>query len=123
MPEVTSGGKKQNDKLCLTAECIHTASAVLSRMKPEIEPCDDFYQFACGTYLDETQIPDDKVSVNTFSVISDKLQQQLKEIITEVRPETDPKHYRLPNTFYRACMNKSKFTNYPLIVICYFKVL
>lgn len=77
-------------------------------MKPEVEPCDDFYQFACGTFLEESQIPEDKVAVSTFSTISDKLQQQLKEIITEVRPETDPKHYRMPNALYRACMNKSE---------------
>ncbi|XP_065355214.1 neprilysin-2 isoform X2 [Calliphora vicina] len=93
--------------VCLSSECIHTASAVLGKMKPEIEPCDDFYQFSCGTYIDETQIPEDKVAVNTFSVISDKLQEQLKDIITEERPETDPKHFRLPNALYKACMNKT----------------
>lgn len=103
------GDAKQTD-VCLTSECIHTASAVLSKMKPEIEPCDDFYQFACGTYIDETQIPEDKVAVNTFSVISDKLQEQLKDIITEERPETDPKHFRLPNALYKACMNKSEYS-------------
>ncbi|KAI8129853.1 hypothetical protein FF38_13123 [Lucilia cuprina] len=97
----------KNSDVCLSSECIHTASAVLSKMKPEIEPCDDFYQFACGTYIDETQIPEDKVAVNTFSVISDKLQEQLKDIITEERPETDPKHFRLPNALYKACMNKT----------------
>ncbi|XP_037942107.1 neprilysin-2-like isoform X3 [Teleopsis dalmanni] len=99
------GSKKQN--ICLTTECIHTASAVLSKMKPELEPCDDFYQFACGTYIEEENIPDDKVSVNTFSTISDKLQEQLKDIITEERPESDPKHFRLPNALYKACMNKT----------------
>lgn len=97
----------KQDNVCLSAECIHTASAVLSKMKTEIEPCDDFYQFACGTYIDETQIPEDKVAVNTFSVISDKLQEQLKDIITEDRPETEPKHFRLPNALYKACMNKT----------------
>ncbi|KAM7362048.1 M13 family metallopeptidase neprilysin 2 isoform 1-T1 [Cochliomyia hominivorax] len=100
-------GDSKHSDVCLSSECIHTASAVLSKMKPEIEPCDDFYQFACGTYIDETQIPEDKVAVNTFSVISDKLQEQLKDIITEERPETDPKHFRLPNALYKACMNKT----------------
>ncbi|XP_075145617.1 M13 family metallopeptidase neprilysin 2 isoform X2 [Haematobia irritans] len=98
---------KKDSNVCLSTECIHTASAVLSKMKPEIEPCDDFYRFACGTYIEETNIPDDKVAVNTFSIISDKLQEQLKDIVAEQRPETDPKHFRLPNALYRACMNKT----------------
>ncbi|XP_017031208.1 neprilysin-2 isoform X2 [Drosophila kikkawai] len=95
------------DEWCLTQECIHTASTVLRKMKPEVEPCDNFYEFACGTYLEEENIPDDKVSISTFSVISDKLQEQLKDIITAERPETDPKHFRLPNLLYKACMNKT----------------
>ncbi|KAL9887927.1 M13 family metallopeptidase neprilysin 2 isoform 1-T1 [Glossina fuscipes fuscipes] len=97
--------------VCLTTECIHTASAVLSKMKPEVEPCDDFYQFACGTYIDELQIPDDKTSVNTFSVITDKLHEQLKDIIMEEPSDTQPKHFRLPNALYKACMNKTLIEN------------
>ncbi|XP_044313044.1 neprilysin-2 isoform X1 [Drosophila rhopaloa] len=100
-----SGGDSSD--VCLTQECIHTASTVLRKMKPEVEPCDNFYEFACGSYLEEENIPDDKVSISTFSVISDKLQEQLKEIITAERPETDPKHFRLPNLLYKACMNKT----------------
>ncbi|XP_058986488.1 neprilysin-2 isoform X2 [Musca domestica] len=101
------GHSKKETDVCLSSECIHTASAVLGKMKTEIEPCDDFYRFACGTYIEETNIPDDKVAVNTFSIISDKLQEQLKDIVAEERPETDPKHFRLPNALYRACMNKT----------------
>ncbi|KAH8340769.1 hypothetical protein KR059_006680, partial [Drosophila kikkawai] len=99
------------DEWCLTQECIHTASTVLRKMKPEVEPCDNFYEFACGTYLEEENIPDDKVSISTFSVISDKLQEQLKDIITAERPETEPKHFRLPNLLYKACMNKTLIEN------------
>ncbi|KAH8264524.1 hypothetical protein KR038_009603, partial [Drosophila bunnanda] len=103
----SSKGKAGADEWCLTQECIHTASTVLRKMKPEVEPCDNFYEFACGTYLEEENIPDDKVSISTFSVISDKLQEQLKDIITAERPETEPKHFRLPNLLYKACMNKT----------------
>ncbi|KAH8417201.1 hypothetical protein KR222_006349, partial [Zaprionus bogoriensis] len=100
-------GKPEAENVCLTKECIHTASTVLSKIKPEVEPCDNFYEFACGSYIEEENIPDDKVSISTFSVISDKLQEQLKDIITADRPDTEPKHFRLPNLLYRACMNKT----------------
>lgn len=101
------GKIRDTSDICLTTECIHTASSILSKMKPEVEPCDDFYQFVCGTYIEEQVIPEDKVAVNSFSVISDKLQEQLRDIITEERPETEPYHFRLPNKLYRACMNKT----------------
>ncbi|KRF83081.1 neprilysin-2 isoform X3 [Drosophila virilis] len=100
-------GKADSEDVCLTKECIHTASTVLSKIKADVEPCDNFYEFACGTYIEEENIPDDKVSISTFSVISDKLQEQLKDIITAERPATEPKHFRLPNLLYKACMNKT----------------
>ncbi|EDW13650.2 neprilysin-2 isoform X3 [Drosophila mojavensis] len=99
--------KPVGENVCLTKECIHTASTVLRKIKPEVEPCDNFYEFACGSYIEEENIPDDKVSISTFSVISDKLQEQLKDIITAERPATDFKHFRLPNLLYKACMNKT----------------
>ncbi|KAH8343968.1 hypothetical protein KR084_002815 [Drosophila pseudotakahashii] len=107
MGTASKGKAGDSKEVCLTQECIHTASTVLRKMRPEVEPCDNFYEFACGSYLEEENIPDDKVSISTFSVISDKLQEQLKDIITAERPESEPKHFRLPNLLYKACMNKT----------------
>lgn len=95
-------------EICEERDCIYAASEVLSKMDENVDPCDDFYRFTCGNYIDKTIIPDDKVSVNTFTVLSDKLQEQLKTIITKKQNESVPLHFQLPNKLYRACMNKSK---------------
>ncbi|XP_055373967.1 neprilysin-2 [Condylostylus longicornis] len=99
--------ESDKNKICLTKECIHTASKILDSMESSIEPCDDFYRFACGNFLKKTAIPEDKVTVNTFSEIGDELQQQLKELITEEAPEDSPKPFKMINWLYKSCMNKS----------------
>lgn len=77
-------------------------------MNPNVEPCDDFYKFACGGFLDNTIIPDDKTTVNTFSNIVDNLEEQLRSSIEEESFPDEPRSFKLAKNFYKACMNKSK---------------
>lgn len=57
--------------------------------------------------MKETTIPDEKVSVNTFSVIGDKLQEQLRSLISEEIKPSDSEPFNLAKRLYRACMNKT----------------
>lgn len=98
------------DDICFEPGCIHTASQFLQNMNPKVEPCDDFYEFACGNFLKNTNIPDDKTSVTMFSVINDQLQEQLRTMIEEPIMENEPKPFVLAKKLYKACMNKCKFT-------------
>lgn len=106
---VTADTKAQQniDDVCLTPGCVHAASKMLEQLDETTEPCDDFYEFSCGTYIEETMIPDDKVSVNAFSVISDKLQEQLKTIITSPIEDDEIEPFKMVKKLYLACMNKS----------------
>lgn len=67
--------------VCHTAGCVNAAASVLQSIDPMIEPCDDFYDFACGKFLSETALTDEKVSVDTFSTVRDKMQTQLLQLI------------------------------------------
>lgn len=84
------------------------ASEVLKNMDRDVEPCDDFYKFACGGFLESTIIPDDKVSVNTFSIIVDALDEQLRASIEEEGSPNEPRPFKLVKEFYKTCMNKSR---------------
>lgn len=99
---------KMYENLCLTPGCVHSASNMLDQMDKNVEPCDDFYSFACGNFVKETIIPDEKVSVNTFSIIGDKLQEQLRTLVTDPILENDPEPFKLAKNLYKACINKSE---------------
>ncbi|CAF4115996.1 unnamed protein product, partial [Adineta steineri] len=50
----TEGAKDTND-VCLSPYCIKAANYLLESIDETIDPCEDFYQFACGTWLKNTR--------------------------------------------------------------------
>ncbi len=50
-------------------------------MNRSADPCQDFFQFACGTWNKKHLIPEDRSSISTFEVLADQLQVILKGII------------------------------------------
>src|SRR5215470_5273860 len=78
-------------------------------------PCDDFYQFACGGWLKATPIPADRsVWGRGFNVIEERNEQTLKEIlelIAEGKPPEGTPYAKQIGDSYATCMDESKLEN------------
>ncbi|RWS12030.1 endothelin-converting enzyme 2-like protein [Dinothrombium tinctorium] len=51
---------KSVTEYCLTPECITVASAIINAMDSKLNPCTDFYQYACGGWIKYNPLPDGK---------------------------------------------------------------
>jgi predicted metalloendopeptidase len=72
------------------------------------DPCTDFYQFACGGWLQKTEIPADKPRWSrSFSEIQQRNELDLKAILeaAAAKKSGDPVRDRLGD-FYGACMDE-----------------
>ena len=56
-----------NYEVCMTKDCVTAASTLIQSMDAEIDPCENFYSFACGGFIDNTNIPQEKHGVSTMS--------------------------------------------------------
>lgn len=45
--------KTEATRFCLTTDCVLTTADILRRMDLTVDPCDDFWQYSCGGWLDD----------------------------------------------------------------------
>ncbi|KAK9869804.1 hypothetical protein WA026_003536 [Henosepilachna vigintioctopunctata] len=94
--------------LCQTNGCVTSAAKVIQNMNIKANPCEDFYEFACGKYTENTHIPDDKVSVNTFDEINEKYLENYRTILEKPITDDEITPFKYTKKLYRMCMNSSK---------------
>ena len=46
------------EQQCLSPQCVSLSAAVLASLNESVEPCDDFYKFACGGWESTNVIPE-----------------------------------------------------------------
>ncbi len=58
-------------------------------MDLSVDPAEDFYRFANGGWLDETEIPADRGSYGVFNELDDLTREQLLTLLNEVAESGD----------------------------------
>uniref|UniRef100_A0A8C4DZD1 Membrane metallo-endopeptidase-like 1 n=1 Tax=Dicentrarchus labrax TaxID=13489 RepID=A0A8C4DZD1_DICLA len=94
------------DSVCTTADCVTAAARLLQNMDKSVKPCDNFYQYACGGWLERHVIPETSSRHSVFDILRDKLEIVLKGVL-EMENEQDRDAIRKAKILYNSCMNES----------------
>lgn len=82
-------------------------TSVAAAMNAEADPCVDFYEYACGGWVEKTTLPADKTRMSrSFTTIYDANQEMLRGILQEAskNPGGDADKQKV-GAFYDACMD------------------
>jgi len=80
-----------------------------SRMDTSVDACTDFFQYANGTWLKNTEIPASQSSWGTFNMLRDNNTAMLREILEDAaKANAAPgSNTQLIGDFYAACMDEA----------------
>ena len=67
-------------------------------------PCEDFYQFACGGWIRNHPAPADQPYYGRFHELQDRNNQILKDILEEASKPAAPAEWRKIGDYYGSCM-------------------
>lgn len=70
---------------CSNQECVKAASAIVTSLNETEPPCRDFYQYACGGWMEETPIPKGQLSWDRFQEVADRTYYKLERVLSEYK--------------------------------------
>uniref|UniRef100_A0A674EI62 Membrane metallo-endopeptidase-like 1 n=1 Tax=Salmo trutta TaxID=8032 RepID=A0A674EI62_SALTR len=89
-----------------SSDCGPTAARLLQNMDATVEACQNFYQYACGGWLERHVIPETSSRHSVFDILRDKLEIVLKGVF-ETESDQDRDAFKKAKTLYSSCMNET----------------
>lgn len=97
--------KEEYKEMCQSEECVKTAARVIEAMNKSVDPCEDFYKFACGGWISKHPIPESQTSWDQLSLLREELLKDLRILLEEADREDDLRPVKLARALYRNCMD------------------
>ncbi|KAK0158638.1 hypothetical protein PV328_009615 [Microctonus aethiopoides] len=93
-------------RLCDSEDCIRTAASLKECMDTSIDPCDDFYKYACGRWPENHPTINANVMNSWFNERSDKVTWKVRDLLRQTSSDKKvPWAVEQAKILYRSCLD------------------
>lgn len=82
-----------------------TASRILQALNKDVDPCTDFYEFACGGWIKKNPVPEWATSWDQLARLREQLVMDLRELLEAEDEDGMPNSVKKAKSLYRTCIN------------------
>ncbi|CAF0871999.1 unnamed protein product [Rotaria sordida] len=95
--------------ICLTPYCVKAADYLIESIDETVEPCEDFFNFVCGTWIKNTRIPDDAGAQDTFNLLRAQLDSNIVDILSSppANDTNEPMAVVNARLLYKSCIDEA----------------
>ena len=85
------------------------ANVILQNIDESVDPCEDFYQFSCGSFNNWNRIKESQSKISEFSKLRDKVSDSISDILAEPIVDSDIQATKNAKQLYESCLNEGKY--------------
>ena len=101
-----------DDPVCDTHDCVVAAGSLLSVMNLDANPCDDFYEYACGNFKSLNSIPTGEGKFDPMHSIARKIELKLLKLLEQDNERgTSSSAESKAKAYFHSCMDMEKISN------------
>lgn len=103
---------KDTANYCFKSHCLSAASEILESINTSVNPCDDFYAHACGSWIKTHQIPPDEKSIGTFKKVRNLVNKRIIDLLQESTTDGEHMAVKKAKTLFQSCMDLDAVEKY-----------
>lgn len=93
---------------CKTKECKKIEKYIKDSLNMSVDPCQNFYEFACGGWRKKNKIPKTSSTFSTFTKLNQNVEKILKKLLENEAKEKLPPLLKMTTDYYKSCKDLSK---------------
>ena len=92
--------------VCQSSSCESMGRTLKASLNESVDPCDDFYEFVCGGWIDDHVIPDKSQEINPLTEMQGIIVEKVREAIRKESSKDDPHVITFARDLYKSCVDK-----------------